>query len=389
MLNLYRRHAETCRHFNAENPQQLTKCACPIWYYGNVKGREIRKSMRMRDWGRAEKQVKKWLKNPDQISPAMTIAQAVESYLTDCESRNLQESTVNSYRKTLGHLAARFGASSVAVVDLHGLSQFRADRRYIPLRKGSAEKKIEPSTSIKELETLRAFFGFCVDRGWCETNAAKKLKRPKDRRQPTQPFTAEEVAKILAACDQIRDDNPRTRSLNRLKARARVLVMLYTGLRISDVVALRQDAINYQTGRLSLTTIKTGRPVKMTLAPEALDTLRAIPPARYFFWSGTSGLRSAIGNARQTLYRVFKLAGIVDGHPHRFRDTFSVSLLNAGEDIRTVQLLLGHSSIKTTEKYYAPFVKETQSKLDAATARLSFGKRTRNRTIEADGEKHE
>ena len=57
------------------------------------------------------------------------------------------------------------------------------------------------------------------------------------------------------------------------------------------------------------------------------------------------------------------LAGI-EGHPHRFRDSFSVRLLDLGNDLRTVELLLGHTSIKTTEKHYAPFVKARQEQLE-------------------------
>jgi integrase len=80
---------------------------------------------------------------------------------------------------------------------------------------------------------------------------------------------------------------------------------------------------------------------------------------------------------------VFKLAGI-KGHPHMFRDTFSVGLLNQGTSMRTVQLLLGHSSIQTTEKHYAPFDRGTQVILDAAVSKLDFGlglakKRVKNR----------
>ena len=66
------------------------------------------------------------------------------------------------------------------------------------------------------------------------------------------------------------------------------------------------------------------------------------------------------------------LAG-VKGHPHRFRDTFSVTLLEKGEDLRKVQLLLGHKSTRTTEKHYAPFVESFQAMLDAATSKLDFG----------------
>ena len=94
--------------------------------------------------------------------------------------------------------------------------------------------------------------------------------------------------------------------------------------------------------------------------------------SEYFFWNGKSKLATAVGNARRTISRVLATAG-VQGHPHRFRDTFSVRLLEQGEDLRTVQLLLGHQSIKTTEKHYAPFVRSFQKILDAATAKLDFG----------------
>lgn len=79
-------------------------------------------------------------------------------------------------------------------------------------------------------------------------------------------------------------------------------------------------------------------------------------------------------NARKTISRVLALAG-VRGHPHRLRDTFSVALPEEGEDLRTIQLLLGHTSIRTIGKHYASFVRVLQRilVLDAATAKLDLG----------------
>ena len=124
--------------------------------------------------------------------------------------------------------------------------------------------------------------------------------------------------------------------------------------------------------------MKTRRPMYASLPVHVADALRVLPEdGLYFFWSGKSKLSTAIGNARRSINRVCKLAGIENGHPHRFRDTFAVELLRNGASLHTVQLLLGHSSIRTMEKHYTPFVLELQQVIDAATAKLRFETRTK------------
>jgi len=59
-------------------------------------------------------------------------------------------------------------------------------------------------------------------------------------------------------------------------------------------------------------------------------------------------------------------AGVEDGHSHRLRDTFSVELLQKGISLETVSMLLGHTSIKTTQRHYAPWVKSRQDALETA-----------------------
>lgn len=90
---------------------------------------------------------------------------------------------------------------------------------------------------------------------------------------------------------------------------------------------------------------------------------------RYFFWTGESETQSATGDWQRALKGVFKEAGIPDGHAHRFRDTFAVSLLQAGIPTERVSVLLGHSSIKVTEKHYAPWVRARQEQLEADVRR--------------------
>ncbi len=199
------------------------------------------------------------------------------------------------------------------------------------------------------------------------------MRAPKDDECPTLPFTKAEVNAILKACDKLEDGNLSTRERTRARARALCLVMLYSGLRISDTVKLNRKTVDLATGILLVRVMKTGRKLYVRLGQPAIDALSALPSGGdYFFWTGESKLATAVGNARRTISRILSIAK-VKGHPHRFRDSFSVRLLEKGEDLRTVQLLLGHTSIKTTEKHYAPFVDSFQRILDAATAKLDFG----------------
>jgi len=76
-----------------------------------------------------------------------------------------------------------------------------------------------------------------------------------------------------------------------------------------------------------------------------------------------------VGNWQRALRLLFKLAGVPGGHAHRFRDTFAVELLLAGVPLERVSMLLGHKSVKVTEKHYAPWVAARQEQLESDVRR--------------------
>jgi site-specific recombinase XerD len=84
-----------------------------------------------------------------------------------------------------------------------------------------------------------------------------------------------------------------------------------------------------------------------------LDALPRVSD-RYWFWIGVGSLETARKKWSEALADLFAAANVKDGHAHRFRDTFAVELLKAGTPIERVSMLLGHSSIKITEKHYNP-----------------------------------
>jgi integrase/recombinase XerD len=286
----------------------------------------------------------------------MTILRACEIFLEDATARNLREPTLYKYRllfRRLQEFAKGKGIHLVRQLDLTALREFRASW---PNRNIAARKK---------LEALRAFMRFCWESTWIPNNPASNLKHPKTTDPPTVPFTPEELARILAACEQYRGGLGQRGRINAYRLRALVLLLLYSGLRIRDAVTLSKDRI--VNGKLLLYTAKTGTPVFCPLPPFVATELEKIrgTHAEHFFWSGEGKPKSCVGDWQRSLKKLFRLAGVPDGRAHRFRHTFATNLLLAGVPLDRVATLLGHTNSKITEKHYAPWILARQEQLEA------------------------
>lgn len=372
-LNLYRRHLKKCSHYS--EGINFTGCGCPVWVDGPhpVTGKRVRRSVGTRDWARAKRLLDRWesdeksMDAPEKKYP--TVPAAIKAYLRDCGSRKLSAATIDGYGRSLEHFRKFTKIPDVSELSSDEIREFRDVRAKA---KGNRGEFTSGRTIRKELEHLRAFCEFCVDQEWIPTNHARKVKAPKDESMPTLPFMPDEVKALLAAVDKIDNNYAVGIDRARIRARALLLLLLYSGLRIGDAVKLERSRIDRE-GRLLIRMEKTRKPLYVRLPDEALAALAKIPvESKYFFWSGKSKLSTAVGSARRTVACLAGITGI-NAHPHRFRDTFSVELLKNGESLETVQWLLGHTSIKTTENHYKPWVAAFQKRLDDATARLKFG----------------
>ena len=190
--------------------------------------------------------------------------------------------------------------------------------------------------------------------GWLPTNAASKIKPPKTSDTPTLPLSDAEVEKLLSACDAYPHKG------RALRMRALILLLRYSGLRIGDAASLARNRI--QDDKLELYTAKTGTKVCLPLPPKVIEALHALPvKGEHFFWSGKSKVRTVTGRWQRKL---FVKPGLPGAHPHRFRDTFAVSLLLKNVPMERVSILLGHRSIRVTERHYAAWVPSRQEQLE-------------------------
>jgi integrase/recombinase XerD len=347
VLTAYRRHRAKCKH----RSRRYKGCSCPIWIQGTLEGRNIRRSLDLTNWEAAQNRIRELEIFGE--GRVISVEDACSRFLADVEARGIGPAQTSKYKLLTKELTAEFGAVSVREISVDDLRRYR-------------EKwKLSPISASKKLERMRTLFSFCLSSGWIQQNPARGLKVPSIAPAPTLPFTDEEMEKILWAAESIREAHPKMLPGIERKLLALILLMRYSGIRISDAVAFRRDQL--KNGKLFLRQAKTKHPVWVPVPPKVVKALAACDEGQaQYFYSGSGKLKSAITEWQDRLKKVYEMAGIPDGHSHRLRDTFAVALLNEGVPLETVSILLGHRSIKTTEKHYAPWVKSRQKALEEA-----------------------
>ena len=383
IVTVYVRHAANCPR---KDDQYWKRCKCPKWLYINNEGQRSQRSAKTRAWERAEDARRELERGIEEAGAprnaglqakesAPPVKEAVARFLAAKKSENLSDSTLDKlntiFEKQLLRWADQQGITTLDQIGVGELEAFRSTWRDAAL----ARKKKQ--------ERVIGFFYYCLRRGWIKNIPALLLGRIRVTEKPTDYFTKEQFSKIIDATYIYNPTAWNTEPRNQA-TRVRILIWLmrWSGLAISDAVGLERGRLN-ESDELLLYRAKTGHPVYVPLPHDVAEALRQIPPGpkpnpRYFFWTGNGLLKSAVSDWQRSLRRVFKLADIhhEDGapkrcHPHMFRDTFAVESLLAGVPLEQVSILLGHQSVKITEKHYAPWVKARQEQL-ARNVRMSW-----------------
>jgi integrase len=296
-----------------------------------------------------------------------------EEFTRAMESEGLAQGTRVKYSFTL----RRFGAflESQGIMVVNRISRQTVDA-YIESRKTDIHptKKIPvgPEGIKSDLRILRAAFSVALRRGYIAENPVQ-VRRLNARVRNTQPFSQEEVDRMLAVANE---------GDGRMRAdmKAIILTFLATGFRISDVTGLLKSDVDFSSGHIVRRTKKRGKTVSLELHPElrsSLESPRALTPeqkASPYLFSTKRGER--LRNLDGQLRALWRRAGINGAHAHRFRDTFSVRLLGQGATLYDVAQYLG-ITMAVAERHYAPYVQELRDRGRRLVAGMPISSQTK------------
>lgn len=260
--------------------------------------------------------------------------------------RGLSPRTIEAYRRDLLDFAARLGAGGGEKLAAVGEAEIE---RW--LRAARAEG-LAPTTRARRLSALRTFLKYLRQEGTRDDDPARRIDGPKKRRPLPRVLSEGDVERLLAAPDAL---TPRG-----LRDRAMLETLYATGMRVSELCALRVRQLDLRRG-LARIVGKGDRERIVPLGTQAVAALNAyigggrgtLEPRGDTLFPGRAGGPMTRQAFWLNLRRHALAAGIDWSRvsPHVLRHSFATHLVEHGADLRTVQTLLGHRDISTTEIY--------------------------------------
>ena len=282
------------------------------------------------------------------MTPLLT--SATDSYLSYLDvERNASDYTRKSYREDLSLLneflkqknnGRELEVSKISTLLLRGYVSWLHEQKY------------EPATISRRLASLRSFFKFCQREELVEKNPAAPLRNPRQHRRLPHFLSTKEVNQLLVA--------PPEATPMGIRDRAILETMYSTGVRVGELVALSDEDVDESQQIIHI----LGKGKKERIAPLGSFCLRALAEwlevrnvnvpegAPVPLFTNKFGTRLTTRSVARMLEKYIAQTGLDDRtSPHTLRHSFATHLLDNGADIRSVQELLGHANLQTTQIY--------------------------------------
>jgi integrase/recombinase XerD len=278
------------------------------------------------------------------VPPFKPLAPSIQAYLNFCRvEKGLAANSLNSYQLDLKRLSEEIG-KPVTEVQAPDLAQ------YVESLYGAG---LSARSIARHITTLRNFYRFLIQEGQLKHDPTEFLNQPRQWTTLPKYLNRDELDRLIAA--------PPVEKPTGIRDRAMLDLLYATGLRVSELCQLTLSAVERETGVLRV----TGKGNKQRMVPfgqaagQAMDLY--LGSARLRLLKGRASRHlfvTARGRAmtRQSFWKLLRGYGLKAGisralTPHVIRHSFATHLVEGGADLRSVQIMLGHADISTTQVY--------------------------------------
>jgi integrase/recombinase XerD len=271
------------------------------------------------------------------------ISEAFAIFRLHCKAQRYRPKSIEFYDNLLPPFFAWLACEGVSHIDdvtAHHCRAHLVNKQTIYI--GTEDERQASGHTIHAIaRALRAFFNFCVAEEWLTESPMKKVKMPKKPKYILQAYSANEIKLLIRFA---KDD----------REKAIIYLLLDTGIRASELIALRAQDIKWQTNSINVLSGKGEKDRVVYYGAKTarllLRHMRGMEPKQFLFTNHYSGSQYTVNGFGQLLRRLGKLAA-VHCMAHKFRRTFAINSLRNGMNIYVLAKLMGHEDISILKPY--------------------------------------
>lgn len=271
----------------------------------------------------------------------------IDSFITYLHNvKKMSENTELSYRRDLKKVVDYL--KEQGVTDIKKVTSTNLTGYVMYLEKNN----FSAATISRNIASLKAFYHYLVKEGIVEADVAEDLKAPKIEKKIPEILSMDEVVRLL--------EQPSGESSKDIRDKAMLELLYATGIRVTELITLKTEDVNLNMGYISCKdaskerVIPFGNEAKKALTKYLNGTREAMlvdPNSEYLFANCSGQPMSRQGFWKLIKYYAKKAGINADITPHTLRHSFAAHLVENGADLRSVQEMLGHSDISTTQIY--------------------------------------